>query len=192
MKRLQARVVACRLCPRLVSYRERVAREKVRRYRDEPYWGKPVPSFGDPAAHLLIVGLAPAAHGGNRTGRIFTGDRSGDFLFQALFQAGFANQPFARHRDDGLRLTNCYITAVLHCAPPGNRPERSEMIACRRYLVEEIRRLAAVRVVLALGRIAFDGFLQAWAQADRPLPAPRPRFGHGSEAHLPGGVHLLA
>jgi len=189
---LRARVVSCRLCPRLVAYRERVAQEKVRRYRDQPYWGRPVPSFGDPNAVLLIVGLAPAAHGGNRTGRIFTGDRSGDFLFEALFRAGFSNQPFSRHKDDGLQLTNCYITAVLHCAPPANRPERGEIVTCRRYLLEEIELLARVRVVLALGRIAFESFLQAWGQAGRATALPRPQFGHGSESRLPGDIHLLA
>lgn len=189
---LQADVVLCRKCPRLVVYRQRVAREKVRRYRDEEYWGKPIPGFGDPKARLLIVGLAPAAHGGNRTGRIFTGDRSGDFLYRALYRAGFANQPWSRHRRDGLALRECYITAAVRCAPPGNKPTPEELATCRSYLVEEIRLLRDVRVVVALGRIAFHAFLKAWAEAGRTLPAPRPSFAHGAMAELPGGVLLLA
>ncbi len=195
MKRLeivQAEVVACRRCPRLVAYRERVSREKVRRYRDEEYWGKPVPGFGDPHARLLLVGLAPAAHGGNRTGRIFTGDRSGDFLYRALYRAGFANQSSSRHRDDGLALRDCYITAAVRCAPPGNKPSPSELATCRHYLVEEIRLLRRMRVVVALGRIAFDAFLKAWKDDTRAVPALRPAFVHGGMTQLPGGVFLLA
>jgi len=189
---VQDEVVICRKCPRLVAHRERVAREKVRRYRDEEYWGHPIPSFGDPDARLLIVGLAPAAHGGNRTGRIFTGDRSGDFLFRALHRARFANQPWSRHREDGLTLRGCYITAAVRCAPPANKPTPTELAACRPYLVKEIRLLRHVRLVVALGRIAFEAFLKAWVQAGRVLPVPRPRFGHGAMAELPGGVKLLA
>ena len=189
---LQANVVACRTCPRLVAHGERVAREKVRRFRDEKYWGKPIPAFGDPGARLLIVGLAPAAHGGNRTGRIFTGDRSGDFLYLALYRAGFANQPWSRHRGDGLSLQDCYITAAVHCAPPGNKPTPEELAACRPYLVDEIRLLRRVRVVVALGRIAFDAFLKACVRAGRTLPIPRLDFGHGRRAELPGGTWLLA
>jgi uracil-DNA glycosylase family 4 len=185
-------VVACRKCPRLVEHRERSAREKVRRYRQEEYWGKPIPGLGDPEARLLIVGLAPAAHGGNRTGRIFTGDRSGDFLYRALHRAGFANQPWSRHRDDGLRLRDCYIAAAVRCVPPANKPTPTEIATCRSYLVEEIRQLRRVRAVVALGRIAFDAFLKAWAEAARPLPSPRPKFAHGSATDLPGGVRLLA
>lgn len=185
-------MVACRRCPRLVEYRERVAREKVRRYRAEPYWGRPVPSLGPADARLLVVGLAPAAHGGNRTGRIFTGDRSGDFLFRALHEAGFANQPNSAHAEDGLRLLDCYITAVLHCAPPENRPRPGELEACRPYLVEELTLLRAVRVVVALGAIAFEHFLRAWAAAGRLAPSRRPRFSHGAEARLPAGPVLLA
>ncbi len=192
LRTVQADVVACRQCPRLVAHRERVSREKVRRYREEKYWGKPIPGFGDPGARLLIVGLAPAAHGGNRTGRIFTGDRSGDFLYAALHQSGFANQPWSRHRDDGLGLRDCYITAAVRCAPPGNKPTPDEIATCRSYLVEEIRLLRKVRVVIALGRIAFEAFLKAWIQAGRGLPASRPAFGHGATAELPGGVLLLA
>jgi len=189
---VQAEVVACRRCPRLVAYRERVAREKVRRYRDEEYWGKPIPGFGDSNARLLIVGLAPAAHGGNRTGRIFTGDRSGDFLYGALYRAGFANQPWSRHQADGLALRNCYITAAVRCAPPGNKPIPAELTTCRPYLVEEIRLLRNRRVVVVLGRIAFDAFLRAWGDAGRTVPAPRPAFAHGALTELPGGLFLLA
>ena len=191
-KRLNAEVIACRKCPRLVAHRERVAQEKVRRYRDEEYWGKPIPGFGDPNARLLIVGLAPAAHGGNRTGRMFTGDRSGDFLYRALHRAGFANQPWSRRRDDGLALYDCYITAAVRCAPPGNKPIPNELATCRPYLVEEIRLLRHVRVIVALGRIAFDAFLKAWVDVGRPLPIPRPAFGHGVMVKLPEGVWLLA
>jgi uracil-DNA glycosylase family 4 len=189
---VQADVVACRRCPRLVAHRERVAQEKVRRYRDDEYWGKPIPGFGDPNARLLIVGLAPAAHGGNRTGRMFTGDRSGDFLYRALHRAGFANQPWSRRRDDGLALYDCYITAAVRCAPPGNKPIPNELATCRPYLVEEIRLLRHVRVIVALGRIAFDAFLKVWVDVGRPLPIPRPAFGHGVMVKLPEGVWLLA
>ena len=192
LRLVQADVVACRKCPRLVAHRERVAREKVRRYRDEEYWGKPIPSFGSRSARLLIVGLAPAAHGGNRTGRIFTGDRSGDFLYRALHRAGFANQPWSRHRGDSLKLRDCYITAAVRCAPPDNKPTPQELATCQPYLVEEIRLLRRARVVVALGRIAFDAFLKAWVRAGRPMPIPRPRFAHGAVAELPGGVRLLA
>jgi uracil-DNA glycosylase family 4 len=189
---VQANVAACRKCPRLVAHRERVAREKVRRYRDEEYWGKPIPGFGDPDARVLIVGLAPAAHGGNRTGRIFTGDRSGDFLYCALHRAGFASQPWSRHRRDGLTLRDCYITAAVRCAPPENKPTPDELATCRPYLVEEIRLLRRTRVVVVLGRIAFDAFLKAWLHAGRSLPSRRPGFAHGAEAELPGGVRLVA
>ncbi len=191
-RRLHGEVIACRQCPRLVGYREKVAREKVRRYRDEEYWGKPLPGFGDPEARLLIVGLAPAAHGGNRTGRIFTGDRSGDFLFAALHRAGLANQPTSRHRADGLLLADCYITAAVRCAPPGNKPTPKEQATCRPSLIREIRLLTRVRVVVALGRIAFDAFLRTWVEAGRARPAQRPTFGHGTATELPGGTWLLA
>ena len=189
---LQQEVVACRKCPRLVAHRERVAQERVRRYRDEEYWGRPIPSLGNRSARLLVVGLAPAAHGGNRTGRIFTGDRSGDFLYRALHRAGFANQPWSRHRGDGLTLRDSYITAAVRCAPPENKPTPQELATCQAYLVEEIRLLRRARVVVTLGRIAFEAFLKAWARAGRPAPFPRPRFAHGAVAELPGGVRLLA
>ncbi len=189
---LHATIVDCRRCPRLVAYRQRVAEERVRRFREEDYWGRPLPGFGDPAAKLLIVGLAPAAHGGNRTGRMFTGDRSGDFLFGALYRAGFASQPESSHRGDGLSLKRCYITAAVRCAPPANKPTPAEFDACRSFLVEELRLLTDVRVVIALGHIGFEAFLKAWADAGRPLPPERPRFLHAAEAELPGRIRLLA
>jgi uracil-DNA glycosylase family 4 len=161
-----------------------VSREKVKRYRDWDYWGKPVPSFGDLKARLLIVGLAPAAHGGNRTGRIFTGDRSGDWLYGALYEAGFANQPTSVHKEDGLKLTDCYITATVHCAPPDNKPSPEEFAACRPYLLQELSLLQSVRVVLALGQIAFTAYLTARRALHLPAPSPVPRFGHGSVCHL--------
>ena len=177
---LQRRIISCRQCPRLVAHRERVAQEKVKRYRDQTYWGKPIPSFGDPQARVLIIGLAPAAHGGNRTGRIFTGDRSGDWLYGALYDAGFANQPTSAHKNDGLRLTDCYITAAVHCAPPENKPTPDEFIACRPYLLQELTLLRHVRVVIALGQIAFAAYLTARRELRLPLPSPLPRFGHGA------------
>ena len=192
LQNLQARVVRCRRCPRLVAYRERVAEDRVRRFSAEAYWGKPLPGFGDPAAQVLIVGLAPAAHGGNRTGRMFTGDRSGDFLFRALHGAGFASQPDSLRRDDGLQLWNCYITAAVRCAPPANKPTPVEFAACRPYLVDEIRLLARLRAVVALGAIAFRAFLTAWAEAGRSTPHGTLRFSHGLQVDLSGGVLLLA
>jgi uracil-DNA glycosylase family 4 len=186
-----ARVVRCRACPRLVAHRERVARERVARFRDWTYWGRPLPGFGDPDAGLLVVGLAPAAHGGNRTGRIFTGDESGSWLFRALHAAGFANQPTSVSRDDGLRLRNAYVTAAARCAPPGNRPTPVEIARCRPYLVEELVRLERLRVVVALGKIAHDAFLAALAARGEVVPRPRPRFAHGAEHRLPNGLLLL-
>jgi len=182
---LNARMVACRRCPRLVRWREHVAREKKREFRDWDYWGRPVPSFGDPNARLLVIGLAPAAHGGNRTGRMFTGDSSGRWLFRALHKAGFANQPTWQRRDDGMRLTDCYITAVVHCAPPGNKPLPSEIQNCRSYLVEELAKLKRLRVVVALGRIGFAGYCQT--RGITPLPL----FTHG-QVYDTGNVKLIA
>jgi len=180
LARLQREIVACRACPRLVTYRERIAREKRRQFRDWGYWGKPLPGFGDPGARVVLVGLAPAAHGGNRTGRMFTGDRSGDWLFGALHRAGFANQPDSIDHDDGLQLRDAYITAAVRCAPPDNKPAREEIARCRGYLVRELALLPNVRVVVALGRIATDAYLAARAVAGQSVPRPRPRFAHGA------------
>ncbi len=183
--------MACRKCPRLVEYREKVAREKRRAFRDWTYWGKPVPGFGDPRARLLILGLAPAAHGGNRTGRVFTGDRSGDFLFAALHKAGFANQPDSVRRDDGLRLRNAYIAATIRCAPPANKPLPSEIENCRGYLEREMEILRP-RAVLALGKIAWDAYLEILKQRGMIAARAAFRFAHGAEAELPGdGAHLF-
>lgn len=190
---LQRQVVACERCPRLIRHCREVASVKRRMYRDEDYWGKPVPSFGDPRAELLILGLAPAAHGGNRTGRMFTGDRSGDFLYRALYEAGFASQPESRRRGDGLRLQNCYITAPLRCAPPGNKPLPQELANCRPYLEEELRLLKRVRAVLCLGRIAFDTYLRvvyAFVAASLPRRSSF-KFAHGADYALPGGLPRL-
>ena len=188
---LQQQVIRCTRCPRLVEHRETVAREKRRMYRDWDYWGKPVPSFGDPKAELLIVGLAPAAHGANRTGRMFTGDRSGEFLYRALYEAGFASQPDSHDRNDGLRLRRCYITAVLRCAPPGNKPLPEELRHCQPYFEQELYLLGGVRAVLALGKIAFDGYLGVISEkADLP-PRSKMPFGHGASYDLPGGLPRL-
>jgi uracil-DNA glycosylase family 4 len=185
---LCATIIGCRKCPRLVAWRERVAREKRSAFRDQEYWGKPVPSFGDPAARLLVVGLAPAAHGGNRTGRIFTGDRSGDWLFAALYRAGFANQPESISRGDGLRLNDCYITACVRCAPPANRPIPKERDNCLPYLRQELALLKRVRVILCLGGFAWDGGLRT-LQALGHTTTPRPRFGHGALTRV--GPYIL-
>ena len=182
VERVTAEVVECRLCPRLVAWREAVAADPPLRHRGETYWARPVPGFGDPAARLLVVGLAPAAHGGNRTGRVFTGDRSGDWLFRALHRAGFANQPWSRWPGDGLELIGCYIAAIVRCAPPANRPTPGERDTCLPYLVREIRALTGVRVVVALGSFAWDGALRALRSAGWHIPSPRPVFGHGAEA----------
>ncbi|MCX7887361.1 MAG: uracil-DNA glycosylase [Verrucomicrobiae bacterium] len=169
---INCRIVSCRLCPRLVAWRERIALEKKREFAHCDYWGRPVPGFGDPNARLLVIGLAPAAHGGNRTGRMFTGDWSGRWLFRALYRAGFANQPSWERCDDGLRLKDCYITAVIHCAPPGNHPLPGEIARCNVYLREELRALRRVRVVVALGHIAFETYCRTAGL--RPIP----RFEH--------------
>jgi uracil-DNA glycosylase family 4 len=191
VQQLHQTITACRKCPRLVRWREAVAKEPPRRYQGEKYWAKPLPGFGDPDARLLIVGLAPAAHGGNRTGRIFTGDRSGDWLYGALHAAGFANQPESTHQDDGLKLTGCYITAAVRCAPPENKPSRVEFERCRPYLVQELKLFGSLRVVIALGKIAFDSFLAAHQQNGGAVPKPRPRFGHGASIVLPNGLTLI-
>jgi uracil-DNA glycosylase family 4 len=175
-----------------VEYREAVARNKVKRFRDWEYWGRPVPSLGPATARLLIIGLAPAAHGGNRTGRIFTGDRSGDWLYRALYNFGFASQPVSISRDDGLQLIDAYITAAIHCAPPGNKPLPSEFKNCRPYLLEELATLKNVRVVVALGLIAFKAYFSARKELGIENPKPLPRFGHGLAAALPGGITILS
>jgi uracil-DNA glycosylase family 4 len=183
-------VVDCERCPRLRRWCREVARTRVKRFRDQEYWGRPVPGFGDPRARLLVVGLAPAAHGGNRTGRVFTGDRSGDFLFAALHRAGFASQAESVGRDDGQTLRDCYITPVARCAPPANKPTPAEMAHCREYLAREWALLADVRAVLVLGRIAMDGFLAMLRGSGRPL-ARRLEFAHGAAHDLGGGVRVF-
>ena len=174
-------VVACRACPRLVEWRERVAREKVARFADQDYWGRPIPGFGDPTARVLVLGLAPAAHGGNRTGRIFTGDRSGDFLFAGLHRAGFANQPTSVSRDDGLELHGVYVTAVNRCAPPGNKPTPEERDRCLPFLEREIDAQPELRVMVALGEVAWGGALRA-LRALGHVVRPRPTFTHAAQA----------
>lgn len=182
---LHDEIVACRACPRLVEWREEVAREKRAAYRDWEYWGRPVPGFGDPEARLVIVGLAPAAHGANRTGRVFTGDRSGDWLFGAMHRVGFANQPTAEHRDDGLALLDAYVLAAVRCPPPQNRPTTEERDRCRPFLERELALLPNTRVLLALGGWALG--VLASVEGVRP----RPKFGHGAEFELPDGRVLL-
>ena len=184
LAQLAAEVESCRKCPRLVEWRESVAADPPRRYRGERYWARPVPGFGDPAARLVLIGLAPAAHGGNRTGRVFTGDRSGDWLFAALHRAGYANQPTSVHRDDGLRLTGAYVTAVVKCAPPANKPTPGERDNCIPYLVRELELLAHARVLLALGKFGWDGALAGLRRAGLEVPRPKPAFGHGAEVTI--------
>jgi uracil-DNA glycosylase family 4 len=190
LRALERRIVACRLCPRLVAYRERVGREKVRRFQGWDYWSRPLPGFGDPRARLWVIGLAPAAHGGNRTGRIFTGDRSGDWLYAALHRAGFANQPISVARDDGLELDGAFVSAVVRCAPPDNRPTVEERDRCLPYLAAELSRLDRVRVFVALGGFAFTNVVRVLrATGDRPVGTPR--FGHGAVVALASGRTLL-
>jgi uracil-DNA glycosylase family 4 len=188
---LHGELIECRACPRLVAWREEVARLKVRRFRDWTYWARPVPGFGDLAAGLLILGLAPAAHGGNRTGRTFTGDRSGDFLFAALHRAGFANQAKSVHKDDGLALRDAFISAPVRCAPPDNKPLPEELARCAEWLDRELALLPRVRVVLALGAIGWDAALRHFARHGVALVRPRPVFGHGAERELRPGLTLL-
>jgi uracil-DNA glycosylase family 4 len=191
LQALAAEVTACRRCPRLVSWREQVARERRAAYRDQTYWGRPVAGFGDPRARVVLLGLAPAAHGGNRTGRIFTGDRSGDFLFAALWRTGFANLPTSVGRDDGLRLHDAWVTAAVRCAPPANKPTTQERDQCLPWSLRELRLLGDARVLLCLGAFAWDAALRLRAQldvpADRPVGGPsqgaargRPKFAHGA------------
>lgn len=189
---LRESIIACTRCPRLVEHRQRVILHRPRRFREWPYWARPLPGFGDPLARLLVLGLAPAAHGGNRTGRVFTGDRSGDWLFAALHRFGFANQPVSRHRDDGLTLHDAYIAASVRCVPPENRPLPQELANCRPFLLAELALLSRIQVVVALGRIAFTTYLAACQDAGLPLPSPRPRFAHGALYAMPHGVTLIA
>lgn len=191
LARLQLRIVACKRCPRLVRWRRKIAAMKTKRFRDQPYWGKPIPGFGDPRARLLLVGLAPAAHGGNRTGRMFTGDRSGDWLFRALHKSGFANQPLSESLDDGLRLKDCYVTATCRCAPPLNKLLPEEIINCRPFLIREIKLLNRVRVVVGLGKIGFDAAFRTFCELIGHDASPRPRFAHGAEYSLGSGITLL-
>jgi uracil-DNA glycosylase family 4 len=180
---LSGEIVACRRCPRLAEWRERVAVEKVARFRDETYWGRPLPGFGDPDARILLLGLAPAAHGGNRTGRVFTGDASGDFLWARLFEAGLADRPSSRRADDGLTLTDTYIAAAVRCAPPANEPTTAERDACAPFLVRELALLESVRVVVALGQFGWNAAVRALAGLGH-IGAPRPKFGHLAEAGI--------
>ena len=189
LDRIRADVVACRACPRLVAWREEVALDKVARFADQEYWGRPVPGWGDPSARVLILGLAPAAHGGNRTGRIFTGDRSGDFLYASLHRCGAANQPTSVSRDDGLHLADAYVTAVNRCAPPANKPTPQERDNCLPFLEREITALLELRVIVALGSFAGDGALRALAALGHAA-RPKPRFGHGAKAEV-GSLVLL-
>ncbi|HUL59163.1 MAG TPA: uracil-DNA glycosylase [Anaeromyxobacteraceae bacterium] len=191
LPRIAAEIVRCRACPRLVRWREQVAREKRAAYRHEEYWGRPVPGFGDPAARIAIVGLAPGAHGANRTGRMFTGDGSGEFLYAALHRAGIANRPEARTRHDGLALAGAFIAAAARCAPPDNRPTPAELARCAPFLDAELDALPGLRVVLALGAIAWDAALGWLGRHGHALPRPRPRFAHGAELRLGGAPALL-
>ena len=178
---LEAEIVSCRRCPRLVAWREQVAREKRAAYADEVYWGRPVPGFGDPGARILVLGLAPAAHGANRTGRVFTGDRSGDWLYAALWRAGLASQPTSRARGDGLSLSGTWVSAAVRCAPPDNKPLPAERDACAPFLERELALLSDVRVIVCLGAFAWQSALRVRAALGEPMPRPKPRFGHGAE-----------
>jgi uracil-DNA glycosylase family 4 len=182
---LEREVISCRRCPRLVAWREHVAQTKRAAFADQEYWGRPLAGFGDPGASLVVLGLAPAAHGGNRTGRIFTGDRSGDWLFAALWRAGFANQPVSRARSDGLKLTGCWVTAAVRCAPPDNHPTPAERDTCLPYFARELEQLAHARVIVCLGGFAWDAALRALSRLlGATVPRPRPRFGHGARAQV--------
>jgi uracil-DNA glycosylase family 4 len=181
---LEREIVDCRRCPRLVAWREDVARTKRAAFRDEEYWGRPIPGYGDPEARVMVLGLAPAAHGGNRTGRIFTGDRSGDWLFAALYRVGMANQPVSRSRDDGLSLVGCWVCAAVRCAPPANKPTPAERDNCLPYAARELDLLPNVRVIVCLGGFAWDAALRLMRLRGDAPPRPRPRFGHGAEAQV--------
>ena len=187
---LEREIVSCRKCPRLVAWRGEVARVKRASFAAETYWGRPVPGFGDPAASVIVLGLAPAAHGGNRTGRVFTGDRSGDWLFAALYRAGYANQPTSNRRDDGLAVRDAWIVAAVRCAPPANKPTTAERDTCLPYAVREFEMLASGRVIVCLGAFAWDAALRILGALGHERIRPRPRFGHGAEA-VSGGLTLL-
>ncbi len=191
LKELNSEVIACRRCPRLVAHREEVALVKRRAYRDQPYWGKAVPAFGSTRARLVLVGLAPGAHGSNRTGRMFTGDSSGDTLYAALHKYGFASQPRAEGRRDGLKLIDCFITAAVRCAPPGNKPTRAEFAACHPFFLRELRRLKRARVYVALGRLAFDALLRALPEVGFSVTEQKPQFGHEAAFEVNPGSRLL-
>lgn len=193
LSELQDCIIQCRLCPRLVAWREQVAREKVKRFSEDTYWGLPLPSFGDYQAQVMVVGLAPAAHGGNRTGRMFTGDRSGDWLYRALYNTGFANQPTSINRYDGLLLNNCYITAMVHCAPPDNKPLKEEVTSCHGYLVQELTLMPQLKVIVALGKLAFDATVSTLYEASHHCveTTKRPSFGHGLVYEFSQGVSLI-
>ncbi|MCK9520175.1 MAG: uracil-DNA glycosylase [Dehalococcoidia bacterium] len=185
LERLHADIIACRACPRLVAWREQVAVEKRAAFRDWQYWGKPLPGWGDPQARMLVIGLAPAAHGGNRTGRVFTGDRSGDWFFASLFRTGFANQPMSQHVDDGLQLHDAYVASAVRCAPPENKPTPAETAACRPFLERELALLPTVRVIVALGAFAYAAVSRLTGLR------PRPAFGHGVEVAAPSGHTII-
>ena len=189
---LNKEVVNCNRCPRLVAYREQIGREKRRAYREHEYWARPVPGFGDPKARVLILGLAPGAHGSNRTGRPFTGDASGKFMYPILYKVGFASQPTAEHRDDGLKLLDCYITAAVRCAPPDNKPMLSELANCAEYLDRELTILKQVSVVVALGKIGFDAYLAHLKRMGVLQRSTGYKFGHAAAYEMPNGVTLLA
>lgn len=191
METIRGDVAACRACPRLVAWREQVGREKRRAYRDCDYWARGVPGFGDPAARVLILGLAPAAHGANRTGRMFTGDRSGDWLYAALHRAGFASQPTSVAADDGLALRDAYVTSAVKCAPPDNKPLPAERDACHPFLRRELDAFPDLRAIVCLGGFAWDAALKLLREAGRPVPVPAPRFGHAAEHRLADGLVLL-
>jgi len=191
MEELQERIARCRACPRLVAWREEVAREKRAAFRDQAYWGRPVPAFGDAGARILVLGLAPAAHGANRTGRMFTGDRSGDWLYRALYRAGLANQPTSVDRSDGLVLHDTFVTAAVRCAPPANKPTPAERDACAPWLHAELDLLPQLRVVVALGSFGWTQALRVLGERGVEIPSPRPRFGHGAEVALGSGLTLL-
>ena len=186
---LEREITGCRACPRLVAWREEVAETRRAAFAHERYWGRPVPGFGDPQAAVVVLGLAPAAHGGNRTGRVFTGDRSGDWLFAALHELGMASQATSRSRDDGLQLRDCWVAAAVRCAPPANRPTPAERDACLPFAVRELALLRRARVVVCLGGFAWDAGLRILRAAGAEIPRPRPRFGHGAEATV--GNHVL-